>query len=323
MHPTNPCLLLSLLVVCSASPVGAQTLAELTATLAAARTVDDAMVGEDGGKSPTYAVYERWRDRASQAELLAAVAHEAPTVRAYAVRALVEREAVVDWPRILRGFLRDTAIVTTFRGCCLAEQKVGDVMFDTVRPRLTEDQLQDFAEAAIRGQSPLYAREWALRNLRLRDGMLHEVRALAENGDAPAGIALARYGLAAEAKILAALLRDDGAPFDENAQFLAAAIHRDPALLAPLLALEHAAKRRIGIDNPSRLRFWLQAIAAQRSEPAGAFLFRFLRETRPENEFKERDLVRTMTAALEPHVGVAFFASVHDELARRRAPQQR
>lgn len=324
MHPTNPALLLLLLTACAtASPAGAQTVTEMTATLAAAGTVDDAMVGEDGGKSPTYAIYERWRDRASQDELLAATRHAAPTVRAYAVRALVERDAEVDWPALVRRFLRDTAVVTTFRGCCLVEQKVGDIVFETVRPRLHEDALQDVAEAAIRGDSPLYAREWALRNLRLRDGLLHAVRALAAAGDAPAGIALARYRLAPDAKILADLLRDDGAPFDENAAFLATAIHRDAALLEPLLALEGRAKQRVEVDNPHRLRFWLQAIAAQRSAAAGAFLDRFLREVRPDDTSKERDLVQTMAATIAPHADVAAYAAVRAEVARRQAAQER
>lgn len=310
-------------VLLAAPLAPAQTLAEMTATLASAETVDDAMVGDDGHTSGTYRVYVRWRDRATDDELRGAVRHAAPNVRAYAVRALVERETVVDWPALLRDFLADTAMVTTCSGCCQAHEKVGDVVFETVRPRLTEEQLQDFAEALIRGQSPLYAREWALRTLRLRDGMLHPVRTLAKAGDAPAAIALARYGLQADAPILAALLRDDGEPFDENAQFLAAEIHRGPALLAPLLALDGAAKRRIGFDHPYRLRFWLQAIAAQRSAAAGAFLDRFLREVHPDSDHKEQDLVKTMAETIAPYAEVEAFAAVRAEVERRQAAQPR
>lgn len=304
-----------------ASSAAGQSTAELTAQLAKSATVDDAMVGDDGAKSETYRTYERWRDRATIAELQDFTRHQSPVVRCYAVRALVELEAAVDWPAILQGFLRDTAGVRTFRGCCLADEKVGDVVFDEVRPRLGDEQVLDVAEALIRGRSPLYAREWALRNLRLRDGMLHVVRDLARAGDAPAGIALARYHLSVDVPVLVDLLCGDE-PFDENAQFLAAAEHADPRLLKPLLQLEAAATRRLQHDHPSRLRFWLQAIAAQQSEPAGAFLARFLGATHPDNDFAEGDLLATMADTLKPYGDVTAFAAVRAELARRQAARQ-
>jgi hypothetical protein len=310
------------LAIACAGIVPAQTLAELTATLAAAATVDDAMVGDDGAKSDTYRAYERWRGRATTAELLAFTRHESANVRAYAVKALVDLEATVDWPASLQGFLHDTAEVTTFRGCCLAKEKVGDVAIDLVRPWLTDEQVLDLAEVLIRGKSPLYAREWALRNLRLRDGMLHLVRDLARAGDAPAGIALARYHLPVDVPVLVDLLRAPE-PFDGNAPFLAAAEHGDARLLEPLLALEGAARRRIGVDNPSRLRFWLQAIAVQKSEPAGAFLARFLRTAEPENDWKRRDLLTTMQATIAPYADVDAFAEVRAEVARRQAARPR
>jgi hypothetical protein len=108
-------------------------------------------------------------------------------------------------------------------------------------------------------------------------------------------------------------------PFDENAQFLAAAEHGDPQLLAPLIALEGAATRRLQQDNPSRLRFWLQAIAVQQSEPAGAFLDRFLTATHPGSDFREGDLLATMADTLQPYPDVAAFTAVRAELARRQA----
>ncbi|MBL9079190.1 MAG: hypothetical protein JNL08_16930 [Planctomycetes bacterium] len=309
--------LLALATAATATAVPGQSVAERTAALARAATVDEAMVGDDGERTETYRTYERWRDRAATADLLAALQHAAPTVRAYAARALVEREERVDWTAALRPFLRDTAVVTTRSGCCCREEAVGDVVFTTVRPRLTDDQLQDFAEAAIRGRSPLYAREWALRHLRLRDGMLHEVRALARSGEAVAAIALARYRLPGDAPILVALLRQPR-PFDDSVGFLAAAEHRDPSLLPALVDLADAARRRLESDNPSRLRFWLQAIAAQRSEPAGAFLAQFLRTLHPGNAFAEGDLLATIAAVLEPHADVAAFAAVRAELAQRQ-----
>lgn len=309
-------------LVCVRVLAGQQDLAELTTRLGNAATLDAAMVGDDGDRSDTYRTFERWRDLASTEQLVTFTRHGSPIVRGYAVRALVQLEASVDWPPLLRALLRDTAEVTTFSGCCQAQQMVGDVCFEDVRPQLTDAQILDFAEAAIREHSPLYAREWALRNLRLRDGMLHVVRDLATNGDAPAAIALARYQLPVDVPILVRLLQRKD-PWDETAQYLAAAISADPRLLPPLIALEPAARARIASDSPSRIRFWLQAIAAQRSDAAGAFLARFLTEVHPELPFRERDLLATMAEALQPYGDTAALAAVREQLARRQAATPR
>jgi hypothetical protein len=292
----------------------AQTVEELTAILARAETVDAEAIGYEGERTATYRAYEQWRDRATAAELLACTRHASPTVRAYAVRALVDVEADVDWPRVLDGLLHDTADVTTVTGCCLALRKLGDVCFEAVRPRLTPDQLQDVAEAAIRGRSPLDAREWALRNLTLRDGMLHEVRALAAAGDAAAGIALARYRLPVDVPILMRLLEREE-PFDDNAAFLAAQVHPDPRLLPPLLALEPAARERLERDHAGRLRHWLGAIAAQRSAAAGDFLLQLLRARRAVGPVAEREFAAELIEVLAPYADVAAFAAVRAEAA--------
>lgn len=317
-----PAIALWFALTCTGAVLGQQSLDELTATLAQATTFDEAMVGDDGAKSDTYRTFERWRDRASTEQLVAFTQNASPIVRGYAVRALVQLEAPVDWPRIARGFLHDTAEVTTFGGCCQAKERIGDVCFTDARPRLTDEQILDFAELAIRGHSPLCAREWALRTLRLRDGMLHVVRELAQNGDLPAAIALARYRLAVDVPLLIRLLhRDD--PWGENAQYLAAAASADPRLLAPLLALAPAAHDVVMTGAPARVQFWLQAIAAQRSDAAGAFLARFLVAAQPTEGFRERDLLATMTATLLPHADVAAFAAVRTELERRRTAPSR
>lgn len=297
-------------------------LRELTAALGKAETVDDAAVGDGGEKSETYRIYERWRSRATVHELRRLTRDASAVVRAYAVKALVDTEAEVDWPAIVTERLLDTAEVTTFEGCCRARQFTGDVVFTLVRPHLTAEQVLDAAEALITKKSPLYAREWALRTLRLRDGMLHTVRELASNGDTPAAIALARYGLPVDVPILTRLLQADS-PFDDNASFLAAGMHRDPRLLAPLLAIEGKARRRLEADNPSRLRFWLQAIAAQRSADAAGFLSRFLAAVEPGTGFREKDWLETYELVLAPHADCPAFDAVRAALHQRGgAPRQ-
>lgn len=299
-----------------------QTLAELTQVLAAAESVDDAAVGYAGSKSDTYRAYERWRSLATTKQLRELTSHASPNVRAYAVLALVATEAQCDWKALVLERLSDVAEVTRFEGCSRSKQKVGDVVFTTLRGRLSDDELLDVAEVMLQKNCPLYAREDVLRTLRFRDGMLHVVRALAKGGDGPAAIALARYGLAPDVPILVQHLQA-GDPFDANTQFLAAAIHRDPQLLAPLIALEGAARKRIASDNPSRLRFWLQAVTAQRSAEAAEFLLRFLRATRPADPFRENDLLDTFAAVLAEHPDEGAFRGVREELAARKAAARR
>ncbi len=303
-------------VLCQALLV-AQTLPELTARLAAAKTLDDSMIGDGGDKSETWRTYERWRAQASAAQLREFTKHESPIVRAYAVRALVETDADVDFAAIAAEHLLDTAKVTTFQGCCQAAECVGDVMLATLRPKMSTEQQLDLAEALVAKKSPLFAREWSLRTLRLRDGMLHTVRSLAENGDAAAAIALARYGVPRDAAILAKLLSNDD-PFADNAWFLAAGLHHDPSLLEPLLAIETKARKRLESDNFYRLSAWLQAIAAQQSPAAATFLVRFLDETKTSTPHRESDVLDTMQRAIADQAGCAAFDGLRKALQERR-----
>lgn len=296
--------------------VGAQSLDELTAELAKAETIDDEAVGDGGEKSATRRLYERWRDAARTEQLRRFTQDASPAVRAYAAKALREIEAPVDWPVVVRERLLDTAEVVTFEGCCKARQFVGDVVFTLARPQLSPDELLDAAEDLVVRKSPLFAREWALRNLTFRDRMLHRLRELATNGDAPATIALARHRLPVDVPILAKALQAKE-PFDDNCAFLAAEVHPDAALMAPLVAIEGKARARIESDNPSRLRFWFAAIAAQRSADAGAFLVRFLRDTPRTDGFREQDLLDTMQDVVVPHPGLAAFDALRAELKRR------
>jgi len=301
-----------------AASLPAQSLEELTARLATAATLDGPMVGEDGAKSDTWRTYERWRDLATIDELRRFTRHASPMVRGYAVRALVAADAAVDFATVAADHLLDDAKVTTFDGCCQAEEMIGDVIVDFVRPKLSTEQVLDLGEALLAKKSPLFACEQALRTLRFRDAMLHTVRALVDGGSATAAIALARYRLQPDAARIASLLRTDR-PFADNAWFEAAAIHGDPSLLEPLVAIEGKARRHVESDNFHRLFSWLRAIAAQQSAEAAAFLVRFLAETTTGTPFRERDLLDTMKRAISDWPRCPAFDELRAALQRRHA----
>src|SRR5262245_10436577 len=295
--------------------LAAQTFDDLTATLAAAETLDSSMVGDDGAKTATWFAFQKWLAVATAAQLRAATDHTSPVVRCYAVRGLLAKEADVDWVALMTQHLADQAEVTARSGCETTKEFAGDVMFADLRPHLTEPQLLDLAESMLAKHSPLYARQWALRNLRFRDAMLHDVRRLAEGGDAAAAIALARYRLPTDVPLLVKRLQCDD-PFDDNTQFLAAAAHGDPRLLAPLLAIEGKARARLSQEYAARLRFWLAAIAAQRSAEAAQFLLRFLQVTKGDDR-RYRDLAETYQEVLAPYADCAAFAALRAGLPAR------
>jgi hypothetical protein len=299
-----------LVVLCASLP--AQHAAEPVAALAAAPAYDDEIVGD--APSPVFRDYRRLVAAATPAGLRALAAHDSAIVRCYAVRGLVELGATKELPAVLREHALDTARVEVRTGCERYATNAGDLMFDLARPKLAGEELLDIAEHLVRGASPLYARQWALRNVRFRDGMLHAIRALAKGGDAAALIALARFRVASDVPLLAERLHGDAAIFDDNCVFLAAEVSRDARLLPALAALAAAAQERLRRDNAYRLRFWLLAIAAQRSPEAAELLKSVAGEPVPDAK-KRADLQQAALEALEAHPAAAF-AELHEHLRR-------
>jgi hypothetical protein len=303
------------LVALLLAPLPAQTIDALVETLGKAESLDDEAIGIAGTKSETFKTYELLRDRATREELLKLLEHDGAIVRGYAFRALADRQEAVDWLALLKARARDMAKVPTFRGCTRSEQLLGDVVVEWARHRklLTDVQWLDFGEVLVAGSSPLYAREWALRNLRFRDGMLHRIRTLAQGGDGPAHVALARYGVGEDLPLLVTWLSRDGV-FDDTTAFLAAQAHADPSLLPVLVGLEAKARRKIAEGLVPRLREWLAAIAAQRSPAAARFLTRFLAAT--PSDGRHRQVVQVYEAVLARFGGAEVFANVREELQR-------
>lgn len=293
-----------------------QQLDELVVALRDGGVIHGEMIGIDGHKSAVYRTYERLRALASPAELEALLRHESPVVAGYAARALLDIEADLDWQGILRRHGEDLREVTAQEGCSVLKTAYGDHLFELVRARgvLSAADRLELGEWLVRSESPLYAREHALRELRFSDGMLGEIRALAKAGEAPAAIALARYGIARDVPILVEHLRKPR-PFDDNCRFLAAEISGDPRLLPELIALEPAAARRLQRDVALRLRFWLRAVAAHRNREAADCLLRVLRLP-PRSDYAVRSRRATLAEVVAPHADVAAFAALRAELAR-------
>lgn len=281
------------------------TLEQVVARLAAAGRYEEEFVSEE--PSRLYPLGVRLAAMSSTAQLVALCEHTSPVLRCYAAWALVQNDAAAELPGVVRAHFDDTTPVEVHSGCIRHMQAAGDLIFELARPKLAKDTLLDVAEELVRRGSKLYAREWALRELRFRDGMLHEIRALARKGDAPAAIALARYGIDKDAAILIEQLRRPE-PFDDNCAFLAAEVLRVPSLLPALVQIERAARARLQRDNASRLRFWLRAIAAQRSPAAAEFLVRFLASEPTEDPFRQRGLRTALREAIAAHRDPVFDA---------------
>jgi hypothetical protein len=312
-------ILFLLLSVLLSVPLSAQTFDELVRTLAAAESLDSEAVGSDGARSDTFRTFELLRGTATRAQLEKLLSHDSAIVRGYAVRALADREEAVDWPAVLQARAADTQKVITFEGCVRSEQQLGDVVVALARDRklLSAEQWLDFAELLVQQHSPLYAREWTLRNLHFRDGFLHTIRDLAKSGDGPAQVALARYGVKKDLPLLVAWLSRDGV-FDDTTAFLAAQQHADPSLLPVLVGLEAKARAAIAAGYGHRLREWFGAIATQQSAGTAAFLLRFVQDTPSEQALRRRQVVELLGEVMAAAGDGAVFAELRAELERLR-----
>lgn len=307
----------TLLFLCIPSIVPAQTLTELTETLAKAETLDDEAIGDGGEKSATFSAYEQFRDLATRDELLARLLHQSPIVRGYAARALADKHEKVDWLAVLRAHVADLQTVTTFRGCVKEQAVFGDVLITFARERklLSDEQWLDLAETLVQQKSQLAARDGLLRTLKLRDGMLHTLRDLAKGGDRSAHIALARYGIQKDLPLLVDFLRSKDALLGNEA-LLAAQLHPDPSLLHVLEELEPAVWKRVEAGAGVQMREWLAAIAVQQSEAAGTFLKGFLQRAGEAHPAAMRAVLQHLKGALVPYPDCSALEPVREQLRK-------
>lgn len=308
----------TLLLLCFPALVPAQTLTELTETLAKAETLDDEAIGDGGDKSATFRAYEQFRDLATRDELITRLDHQSPIVRGYAARALADKKEKVDWLAVLRAHVADLQPVTTFRGCVKGQEVFGDVLITFARERklLSDEQWLDLAETLVQQKSQLAARDGLLRTLKLRDGMLHTLRDLAKGGDRSAHIALARYGIQKDLPLLVDFLRSKDALLGNEA-LLAAQLHPDPSLLHVLEELEPVVWKRVEAGSGVQMREWLASIAVQQSEAAGTFLAGFLQRAVEEHPAAMREVLQHLKAALVPYPGCTALEPVREQLRKR------
>jgi hypothetical protein len=303
MNATRLLLVLPLLL--GISHLAAQATSELIDQLAKAKRLDHSSTGEGGEKSDTYKTYELLAAKATADELLGLASHQSPIVRGYAVWALSERQAKIDWKKLVLDHLDDTVVIEERVGCCGNDQEIGDVIFLAARAHLEQKQLLEIAERMVAGSCPPRARKWVLMNVSFGDGMLPVLRQLARSDDAAATVALARYHLDADVPILVQQLQQHD-PFDDDTKFLAAAVSKDARLLLPLRNLLPDVRDFAASHTEDKLQPWLDAIAAQETVAAAALLQDvFDQATRDDARAR---LAAVIAAVLKAHPATVFDA---------------
>jgi hypothetical protein len=91
-------------------------------------------VGDDGREPEQWRRFQRLRNQASAERMIELTKHRSPVVRCYAFRGL----AIANHPglfTVLQRAVCDTAIVRTFMGSDVSEERVGDYALGAVSPR--------------------------------------------------------------------------------------------------------------------------------------------------------------------------------------------
>jgi hypothetical protein len=102
---------------------------ELVDDLAAGSTVESKAVGYGGSPSDVYAIFERLRATATDAEMIALTRHRSAVVRSYAARHVIERDLDLG---VIDPLFSDQAIVGTLTGCIGGDYPVAIVTVHTL-----------------------------------------------------------------------------------------------------------------------------------------------------------------------------------------------
>jgi hypothetical protein len=158
-------------------------------------------VGYAGEEPEQWRRYDRLRFISSSATLINLTDHSSPVIRCYSYQALVDRKSDDLFPILLNHIL-DTSSVTTYFGCIMDEEKVGDYFLDastqesgasnnilTLKQRSHIDSILLF-DPRIRLEAKLHL----LRQLSVSPIYYGRVREIAMQEHLPvATLALARY----------------------------------------------------------------------------------------------------------------------------------
>jgi hypothetical protein len=244
------------------------------AVLRAAESYDEEATGEGGDKSPTYLAYEVFRDGAPVGAVRGLTTDANPIVRAYAVRALVQKHAE-DTPvyELVATFLDDHQQMLSFSGCCGVRTMVGDVVLDLAHPLLSADERDRVLARLLETRSPLWFRADALRNGVHSEAWYDTIRPLALEGDRAALVALARFRRAEDLPLVAKALAAPAKEVLRDPDVLRAAhAYADPALFSRLSELEPGMGALFNGSNAAAFRLyfptsWTIAVSCSSRSP--------------------------------------------------------
>jgi hypothetical protein len=91
-------------------------------------------VGYGGVRTDQWDRYISLKEKATSEELITLTDHNNGVVRCYSFQALATRKDINIFP-ILIKHLTDTTIITTFQGCIISSQSVGDYFLEVVTPQ--------------------------------------------------------------------------------------------------------------------------------------------------------------------------------------------
>lgn len=93
----------------------------------------DEAVGYGGSKPKVYTWFEKLMELAQESELTRLTKHSSPTVRGYAVWALVERESPVV-KEIMLEHVDDSVYVDRMSGCVVYQEKLNEFLLSIIAP---------------------------------------------------------------------------------------------------------------------------------------------------------------------------------------------
>jgi len=159
-------------------------------------------VGAAGVRTEQWNRYEKLKQDATDAELIALTDNTNPVIRCYAFNALASRKSPNTFP-ILVKHLKDTADVKTFFGCIISATKVGDYFLDVFNPnpvdlnvdKLTDDRMAEIQRILIFDKHIRMERKYRLlAEVRFPESYHARIKEIAlEEGRPEAALALARY----------------------------------------------------------------------------------------------------------------------------------
>lgn len=159
-------------------------------------------VGYGGVRTDQWDRFVLLKEKATNEELIALTDHNNGVVRCYSFQALATRKDINVFPNLIKH-LTDTATITTFQGCIISSQSVGDYFLEVVTPQyidLEAYKLTDFERQKVDSilifdkNIRLSAKSEILRRLKPEEKYYKRVREIViEENDDNGLIALSKF----------------------------------------------------------------------------------------------------------------------------------